>query len=696
MNKEFIKQLTVIVEANLANETFGPDELVREAGMSHSNLNRKLKSISNQNSSQFIREIRLKKAKELLLNKDLTVAEISYRVGFGSPTYFNKCFREYFGFAPGQIRNVAPEIEPIEKPVEQPVVPQMKTPKRKKILIGLVIGLMVLIPTTYFLIYNVAGSKAANEQEKSIAILPFKYLGGESDKQYLADGTMDDILVHLSKIKDLRVVSRTSVEQYRKTDKTSKTIGRELDVKYLLEGSFEMTGTQVRLILQLINTSNDSHVWSDIFDRDWKDIFSIQSEVAEVVAKRLQAVITPEEQQLIRKTPTSNLTAYDYYIKGKNELEKNEFSSKGDAIALKNAQLLFQKALELDSTFALAYTGLAAINYKKYYWKTYLSGNFMDSVLILANKALAYDTQCAEAFYFRGLVFSETSKPEEALKEIDQAIQLNPNDWEAYALRSSIFEVFQEHVGAISNLHEAVLRNRGIGLPHILAEFSYKLSNFGFPELGKKYSQQVLELDGDTARHLDRCAWAEYTDGNLETAYQLARSSFRRDSISDRPLALYCAMTGRNEEGYLLLERRFERFKKSGKIDDPFAPLDIAYCLWQTGRTKEAEFYFNKKINYDLESIKHGRWPAIQRYPQFDLAGNYVLLGNKEKAYTYLDDVIKDRAFPTWWVILYKFDPRFNSIRQEPRFQKMLKEVETKCQAERKLVGKWLAKQGIL
>jgi AraC-like DNA-binding protein len=118
MSREFIQKLTEIVEANLANENFGPDELVREAGMSHSNLNRKLKTISNQNVSQFIREVRLKKAKELLLNEDATAAEISYRVGFGSPTYFNNCFREYFGVAPGELRNREPVTESVPEPRE--------------------------------------------------------------------------------------------------------------------------------------------------------------------------------------------------------------------------------------------------------------------------------------------------------------------------------------------------------------------------------------------------------------------------------------------------------------------------------------------------------------------------------------------------------------------------------------------------
>ena len=119
MNKEFIQKLTGIVEANMAEETFSIEELAREMGMSHSNLHRKLRITSNQNISQFIREVRLKKAKELLLDEDLTASEIAYRVGFGSPTYFNKCFHEYFGRTPGEFRTRESESESIEIAVDK-------------------------------------------------------------------------------------------------------------------------------------------------------------------------------------------------------------------------------------------------------------------------------------------------------------------------------------------------------------------------------------------------------------------------------------------------------------------------------------------------------------------------------------------------------------------------------------------------
>ena len=702
MHKAFIQKLTEIVEANLANEKFGPDELVKEAGMSHSSLNRKLKITSNQNVSQFIREIRLKKARELLLNEDASAAEISYRVGFGSPTYFNNCFREYFGVSPGELRNRIPvnelvnepESESLIKPKELPVEHIPNKSKRTKILIGLVVLLIVLIPVLFFTINKISLSKESIV-DKSIAVLPFKYLSDEPAKQYLADGLMDAVLTKLSKIKDLRVVSRTSVEQYRESDKTSKVIGQEQNVAYILEGSFQRENNEVRLILQLIKARDENHVWSNIYDRQWKDIFIVQSEVAETVARQLQAVITPQEHQLIRKTPTTNLTAYDFYQRGQDELEKYEFGIKKDSVDLKKAQQLFQKALDLDSTYALAYTGLAAVCYSKYYWKTFLSETFMDSVLIYANKALVYDPQCADAYFYRAKVYSQTSKTAEALKEIDKALQINPNDYKAYTLRSEIFRFIQDNVGVISNYYEAMLRNHAS--PDYLRGFGSSLVNSGYTDLGRKYHQQAVELDGDSATHLFWLASMEYSDGKIENAYQIAKknSDYYKDLTRENRLAPYCLMTGRIEEAYLINLKMMESLKKAGEMD-LFVPKEFAYCLWQKGRTKEAKVYINQVIQTNLESIKLGRFSATTKRAQFDLAEMYNLLGNKEKAYYYLDEVNKKPAFPLWWVISFKYVPYFDSIRQEPRFQSILKEVEAKYQAEHERVGKWLEEKGLL
>lgn len=184
---------------------------------------------------------------------------------------------------------------------------------------------------------------------------PFKLLSDEPDKQYLADGMMDAILLNLSKIKALRVMSRTSVEQYRETNKTIPVIGQELDVEYILEGSFQKSGENVRLIVQLIKTKKENHLWANEYNRSWNDNFSVQSEVAQTIAGELKTVITPEVKKLIDKKPTNNMDAYDAYLMGRfywRKITKNDFET-----SLK----YFQQAVEKDPGSALGYAGIADV-----------------------------------------------------------------------------------------------------------------------------------------------------------------------------------------------------------------------------------------------------------------------------------------------------------------------------------------------
>jgi TolB-like protein len=274
------------------------------------------------------------------------------------------------------------------------------------------------------------------EIEKTIAVLPFKSLSDEPEKQYLADGMMDAILMHLSKIKDLHVFSGTSTQQYIGSGKTMPEIGKELGAEYLLEGSFQKSGEDARLIVQLIYARDDDHIWSNKYDIKWNYIFSVQSEVAQAIAKELKAVITPEEKQLIEKTPTLNLTAYDFYQRGREELQKYSPGNASTRKAIERAEVMFNKALENDSSFAQAYLGLAKVYWEKHYWSEYFSENFMDSVLILTNIAHSYDDQLAEVYTMRGKYFHETGKPEMAMKEFEKAIILNPNDWSSYLIKA--------------------------------------------------------------------------------------------------------------------------------------------------------------------------------------------------------------------------------------------------------------------
>jgi len=694
MSKEFIKKLTDIVEANLANENFGVKDLIREMNISHSSLHRKLKSISNQTISQFIREIRLKKSKELLLNNDLTVSEISYQVGFGSPTYFNKCFHEQFGISPGEFKTHGLTHKPEKKPIG--IIP-VKI-KRRKVILALIIGIIILIPLTIFLIDKTTRAKATNAKEKSIAILPFKYLSDDSSKQYLADGVMDAILLHLSKIKDLRVMSRTSVEQYRKSNKTIKVIGDELVVAYLMEGSFIKDGDKARLILQLIKTSDGAHAWSNEYDRDWKDILSVQGEIAETVANELRAVITTDEKQLIRKVPTTNLVAYDFYQRGRNEYMKYE-NDNSNKTALVNAWNLYQKAIEQDSTFAKAYTGLGEIMWDKNVQipmvKNQYLENFTDSILILANRAIDYDNQLAEAYRLRGSCYLETGKIEQASEEFDKAIKLDPNDWESYYHKGRISHYLLENFAdGITNYLEGLKRVRGKEYPYFLMSIGHAYQWAGFFDQTKQYYTNVLSLLGDSVWYFGSLSSIELSNENLENALIYAKKAHAINSNYIIELGIICSSFSDNEELHPYYKKYIEAATKSEYIPTLGAHR-IGFCYWKLGNFKKANYYFNQQIKYSQEMIKLHRFFS-DSHPYYDLAATYAFMGNKAGAYKNLDILMKRKSFAHWWTVSLKNDPLFDNIRKEARFQQILKEVESKYLAEHERTRKRLEEAGIL
>jgi adenylate cyclase len=187
----------------------------------------------------------------------------------------------------------------------------------------------------------------------SIAVLPFFNMSTDQDQEYFSDGLTEDIITQLSKIKALKVVSRTSIMQYKKNPKPVKEIGRELDVSVILEGSVQRSIDKIRITAQLIDATTDEHMWSESYDRDVSDIFSIQREVAIAIADILNATLSQKESQQLDQTPTANLQAYDLYLKGKYLVEKR---NKAD---LMTARELLQEAVVKDSDFANAYSGLA-------------------------------------------------------------------------------------------------------------------------------------------------------------------------------------------------------------------------------------------------------------------------------------------------------------------------------------------------
>ena len=537
-------------------------------------------------------------------------------------------------------------------------------------------------------------SKEPTILDKSIAVLPFTSLSDDPDKQYQADGVMDAILLHLCKISDLRVMSRTSVEQYRDTDKTIPDICEELGVAYILEGSFQQYEDQARLIVQLIQSGTEGHIWANNYDRNWKDIFSVQSEVAQAIASELNAVITPEEKQRIEKIPTTNLTAYDYYQKG--EEERSKYSS-DDSLALERAEDLYRYALDEDSTFALAYIGLAKVYYIKNYSKMYLSENFLDSVLILSDIALSYDDQLAEAYIVRGYCFNMRGLTTQAIEEYEKAIEINPNDYLAYQGLGTLYE-YDDCVKSIAFRQKAVSLSPIANKPSRLRSLGRSYSMYGFTEKNKYYLQEALKLDGDSIRYYRRLSSMEFTHGTFEKAIDFAKKGIAIDSNNIDLLSILgrsYLYLGQYAESLKYYKRYYERIKASGRETDSKMHL-IGYAYWQNGYKEESEYYFNEMINYCNRVIELGRHRGQTLSAYFYFAEVYAFKGEKDKAFENLRIFNQRQTMTQAMCLRIKNSPLLDNIRDDPEFQQIVHDAEAKYQAEHERVRQWLEENEML
>jgi len=377
--------------------------------------------------------------------------------------------------------------------------------------------ILALILLGYFFIPDLL--KFSEPATKSIAVLPFKLLSEEPDKQYLADGMMDAILLHLQNLKGLEVISRTSVEQYKGTTKTVHVIGQELNVEYLLEGSFQKVGDNVRLIIQLIKTSNDSHVWANEYNRNWKDIFSVQSEVAEVIASELKVELTPLEKQLTEKTPTANLAAYEAYLQGTFYWKKS--TQNGWDIALQ----YFEKAKEMDPEYALAYAGICSVWYQRQQIGAVSPAEATPNALAAIMKALELDSTSAEVHYTLGMMNMNVMwdwKGSES--EFKKAISLKPNYADAHASFSNLLIIVGRPEESIEQIELALKLDPN----NIMSKSIYGITLLfirSYDDAIKTF-QDILKVEPDNALALGNLPVALHMIGRYEEEMELWKSYY--------------------------------------------------------------------------------------------------------------------------------------------------------------------------
>jgi TolB-like protein/Flp pilus assembly protein TadD len=273
-----------------------------------------------------------------------------------------------------------------------------------------------------------ASSPDSAEQQSSIAVLPFENRSAKQDDVFFVDGIHDDILTQLSKVAALKVISRTSVEQFRDTKLPTSAIAEQLGVNSILEGGVQRAGDRVRINVQLIDTRTDAHLWAETYDRELtaENIFAIQTELAAAIADALQATLTPAEKARAKVVPTRNLEAWESYQLGKQRLAKRT------STGLVEAEQFFRKAIDLDPNFALAYAGLAdSLALRVSYSDTSIART-LEQAQAAVEIAMKLDPGLSEAWASSGLIADYREQTDLAERMYRRAIELNPNDAMAF------------------------------------------------------------------------------------------------------------------------------------------------------------------------------------------------------------------------------------------------------------------------
>ena len=392
--------------------------------------------------------------------------------------------------------------------------------------------------------------------ENSIAVLPLVNMSNDPEQDYFCDGISEEIINALAQLNHLRVIARTSAFSFKGKNPDVKEIGRALDVTTLLEGSVRKSGNRLRITIQLIRVSDSSHLWSNRYDREMEDIFSIQDDIAQNVATALKGYLTNEEKEVIRR-PETVVEAYEYFLKGRQLFHK---------LFLVEAIGMFEKAITLDAEYALAYAGLADVLSWLYEWE---GGKETDLAKAEKNsiKALNLAPNLAESHISRGFVLTLGKRYDEAEQEFAEAIRLNSNSYDAYYLygRAS-FARGQMEKSAEMFLRASQVRREDFQSLLLVAQalrvLGKKEESHDFIRKGILNARKQLKINPQDRRILSFASSSLLEIGEREEAYEWmnrALQLYPEDAGVLINAACFFASDGYKEKALSILEKAFSK-----------------------------------------------------------------------------------------------------------------------------------------
>lgn len=682
----FLQKVVAVIEDNLADENFGVSELAESISMSRSNLLKKVKQETDESVSVLIRNVRLFHGKLLLKDDTLTVSEISYQVGFNSTSYFTKCFRELYGYTPGEAGSRAQLEE--EEVTDTHVTDDGKKSKGKVIAISLFVSIGVLLAIVFFMLPK-AEQSIPKGLSKSIAVLPFKNDSADSTNVYFMNGLMEAILDNFQKIEDIKVTSRTSVEKYRSISKTIPELSKELNVRYFIEGSGQKIGNEILLTIQLIEAPSDKHLWSKRYKRELKDVFQLQSEVAKNIASEINAIITPEENKRIEKVATKNLVAYDYYLKGLVLIRDETGNGLVESIEQ------FKKAINEDGEFANAYAYIAVA----YYYLDIFQAEkkYTEELKNYADKAMLLDPDLGESQIANALYFMQMEEYEHAISSFEKVLVYYPGiAWvhnflsNIYATISPNTEKYLEH--ALQGIQFGVAGVDSATASYTYLHLSNALAQTGFIEEAESFIQKSLTYNPENLFSQYVYTYIKLANNfnleqtKLELVEILQKDTTRLDVIQE--VAKVCYIKKDYEDSWAYYSKLIN-IKKTLQLDlYQSEDIKIGFVLEQLGKKEEAKSYYDSYLNYAENDQS--------MYKELSLSAYYATVGNIDKAMDYFKAFSEKENYQYWIVLFLEKDPIIQQMESHPDYKSTLKKINDKFWAKHKQIRIMLERQGMI
>ena len=510
---------------------------------------------------------------------------------------------------------------PVAIPASQSVI--QATPLKRNLTLVLTLCALILLPLAAWMVRRYVLAKPAAQPIRSIAVLPLANLSGDPSEEFFADGMTDQLITDLAKIGSLRVISRTSVLQYKSTKKALPEIARELNVDAIVEGSVVRSGPRVRVTAQLVQAPSDQHLWAETYDRDLGDILKLQGDVAGAIAQQVRTQLTPTQQSQLRVAHAVNPAAYDAYLKGRLFFVNGFFNPD----ELRKAQHYFEESLQRDPKFALAYAGLA----DSYVYSAFAGAMPRDQAYQSAKaelaQALALDDSVGEAHDTLGLLSSNFDWDwETADREFSRAIALAPSYSCAHEDRAMFLALLGRRADALSEI------------------------------------RQIDQLDyGSSAAGSESFAYFELRD------YPALIDASRRGLLFDPNSSFQHYMLGVGYEGTGKLAEAISEYKKASEISqDIQSAVALAHVYTASGKKDEAQ-----KILRELEHKAKQSSAA-----PYAMATIYAGLGETDKAFASLEEAYSKKLLELPSSL--QSDLALDGLRPDPRFQSLLSRVGLK------------------